>query len=282
MLVAGALSDVMRVKEHLAKSFKIKDLGVAYHFLRFRVHCDEYGIRLTQEQYTMRILHQRRKQCAVSAEKHKLNLKAAVAECTCALCNEPGIYYPEYMGKVMFTGRTRPDISYGLIVLSRQLANPKVFHAPLVKHLLRYLQATIDWCLFYPSAKLRREASVKIPAHVLPCTDSDHCGEEKKRSTSGWAVSLYGCLVAWGSRLQATAVESTCAAEFVAACMAKNATMKMKDLISEMTGKASDAELLADNQSAVGKLLRPAGGNMWLDLKWRVVHQRHMDKLMRI
>ena len=29
MLVAGALSDVMRVKEHLAQSFTIKDLGVA-------------------------------------------------------------------------------------------------------------------------------------------------------------------------------------------------------------------------------------------------------------
>lgn len=45
----------------------------------------------------------------------------------------------------MFSGRTRPDSSYSLSVLSRHVANPKVFHAPLVKHFLRHLQATIDW-----------------------------------------------------------------------------------------------------------------------------------------
>ena len=49
-----------------------------------------------------------------------------------------------------------------------------------------------------------------------------------------------------------------------------------------MTGKEIETELLVDNQSAVGKLIRPGGGNMWLDLKWRVVHQRHKDKLVRI
>ena len=182
----------------------------------------------------------------------------------------------------MFAGRTRPDISYSLGMITRHVASPKAFHAPLVKHLLRYLRSTIDWGLFYPSAKLLREASENIAEGLSPYTDSDHCGEERKRSTSGWAVQIYGSLVAWGSKLQATAVESTCAAEFVAACMGENACMKLKDLMFEITGKEIDAELLVDNQSAVGKLIRPAGGNMWLDLKWRVMHQRHMDKLVRI
>ena len=89
-------------------------------------------------------------------------------------------------------------------------------------------------------------------------------------------------LVACGSKLQATAVESTCAGEYIPACVGENATIRMKDLMYEMTGEGIDAEPLVDNQSAVGKLLRPAGGNVWLDLKWRVVHQRHMDKLVRI
>jgi hypothetical protein len=58
--------------------------------------------------------------------------------------------------------------------------------------------------------------------------------------------------------------------------------MKLKDLLFEMTGTYLSTELLVDIQSAVGKLKRPAGGNIWLDLKWRVVHQRHMEKLVRI
>lgn len=94
-------------------------------------------------------------------------------------------------------------------------------------------------------------------------TDSDHCGEEKKRSTAGWAVQMNGSLVAWGSKSQAPAVESTCAAQFVAACMGENACMKLKDVMFEMTGKEIDAELLVDSQSAVGKPIRPAEGNTW-------------------
>jgi hypothetical protein len=178
--------------------------------------------------------------------------------------------------------RSRPDIAYSLGVLSRFVSAPKAFHEPLIKHLLRYLRGTVDWGLWYPSGKYLAECSQKIPKHMLLYTDADHCGEEKKRSTSGWVVQLYGCTVAWGSKLQATAVESTCAAEFVAACMGENSAMSLKDLLFEMTGKEIAAELLVDNQSAVGKLTRPSGGNMWLDLKWRVVHQRHADKLMCI
>jgi hypothetical protein len=36
-------------------------------------------------------------------------------------------------------------------------------------------------------------------------------------------------LIAWGPKLQATTVESTCAAEFVTACMGESATMNLKD-----------------------------------------------------
>ena len=109
MLVAGALSDVTEVKEQLARSFTIKNLGVAYHFLGFLVHRDEYGIRLTQEQYTKSVLqrygyqdaHGKRTpfnegtakanavrcQCA-SAEKFRINFRDAVSECTCAPYND--------------------------------------------------------------------------------------------------------------------------------------------------------------------------------------------------
>jgi hypothetical protein len=140
--------------------------------------------------------------------------------------------------------------------------------------MLRHLHGTIDWGLFYPSNKLIQEASEKIPEHMwlYTDTDSDHCREEKKRSASCWAVLL----------LQANAVESMCAADFVVACMGKNACMKLRDLLFEMTGTYVSTEVLVDNQSAVGKLNRPAGGDMWLDLKWRVVHQPNMEELVRI
>lgn len=303
MLIGGELSDVLLAKQHVAKCFKTKDLGVAYYFLGFLIHRDAFGIRLTQEQYTKVVLerfgyekaHAKRtpfnegtaKESAVrcqcqGAEKKKTHLRVVPEDCTCAPYDSE-IDFPAFVGAVMFLAtRSRPDISYSLGVLSRFVSAPMAFHEPLVKHLLRYLQGTIDWGLWYPSGRYLRECSEKIPEHLLLFTDSDHSGEEKKRSTSGWVVQVHGSTVAWGSKLQPTAVESTCAAEFIAACMGENAAMCLKDLLFEMTGKQVSAELLVDNQSAVGKLNRPAGGNMWLDLKWRVVHQRHVDKFVSI
>jgi hypothetical protein len=123
-----------------------------------------------------------------------------------------------------------------------------------VKHLLRYLQGTIDWGLFHSSGRYLPECSEIIPKHMLLCTDSDQSGDEEKRSTSGWIVQVYGCTVAWGSTLHPSAVASTCAAaaEFVAACMGEVSVMCLKDLLFEMTGSQVDAELFGHNQSAIG------------------------------
>lgn len=82
----------------------------------------------------------------------------------------------------------------------------------------------------------------------------------------GRAVQMVGCTVAWGSKLQPTPVESTCAAELVAACMSENAVMCLKDLLFELTGKQIEAEVLVDHQRAVGKLKRPAGGNIGFEV----------------
>jgi hypothetical protein len=105
--------------------------------------------------------------------------------------------------------------------------------------------------------------------------DADHRVEEKTRRCSGWFVQLYGCSVAWGLRLKATDVESTCAAEFDAACMGESSAMSFKDLVIGTTGKGVAKFLLVDNQSAVGKLPRPFGGTMWLQLKRGIVRTLH-------
>jgi hypothetical protein len=106
--------------------------------------------------------------------------------------------------------------------------------------------------------------------------------EEKTRRCSGGFVQLYGCTVAWDLGIKATAVESTCAAEFNAACMSESSAVSFENLIFGTTGNVVAAFLLVDNQSAVGKLPRPSGGTMWLQLKRRVVHQRHSGKLLFI
>jgi hypothetical protein len=297
-LIGEELSSVLKAKQQVAESFNTKDLGVAYHFLGFLIHRDEFGIRLSQEQYTKVVLERFVKEnshakrtpfnegtssaCAVRcqwnhAEQKKQHLKDTSNACTCAPYAAQEVDFAALVGAAMFLAtRSRPDIALrfasSLGVLSRFVPALKAFHEPLLKHLLRYLRGTLDWGLWCPSGTYPAECSQKIPKHMLLYTDADHCGEEKKTRTSGWVVQPYGCTVAWGSKLQATAVKSTCAAEFVATCIGKNSAMSLKDLLFETIGKVIAAELLVDNQNAVEKLTRPSGPNMWLDLTWRVVH----------
>ena len=211
----GELSDVVRVKQQLAQSFTIKDLGVVYPFLGFLVHQDEYGIRLTQEQYKKVVLqcfgyqdaHGKRtpfnegtaKECAVrcqcaSAERNRQSFQATAAECTCAPYTEPGLDMREVVGATNFLGtRSRADVQYVNDVLSRFVSNPKAFQAPLVKHSLRYLHDTIEWGLFYPSSKYLQECSEKVPLNMILFSDSDHCGEEKTRTH---LVGMYSYIAA--------------------------------------------------------------------------------------
>jgi hypothetical protein len=178
------------------QSFTIKDLGVAYHFFGFLIHRDEYGIRLSQEQYTKIVLDR-----FGYMRLSRASFKVSSTECICEPYGLSGIDFAAFVGSAMFLAtRTRPDIAYALGVLSRFLSNPKKFYEALVKHLLKYLRGTIDWGLRYPSGKYLRECSEQIPEHTLLYTDADHRGEEKKRNTSCWAIQLHGCLIAWGSR----------------------------------------------------------------------------------
>jgi hypothetical protein len=93
-------------------------------------------------------------QCG-NADKKKQHLRDLANECTCPLYHSD-IDFPSLVGAVMVLAtKYRPDIAFSLGVLSRFVA-PKAFHEPLVKHLLRNLQGTIVWGLFYPSGRSSR------------------------------------------------------------------------------------------------------------------------------
>jgi hypothetical protein len=130
--IGGRFSNVLSVTDQIAQSLKVKNLGVSYHFLGFLIHLDEYGIRLSQEQYTNTVIerfgyeksHGKRtpfnegtaNECAVrcqceSAEKYKQNFKLAASQCTYAPYDVPEIDFPASVGSAMFLGtRTRRDL----------------------------------------------------------------------------------------------------------------------------------------------------------------------------
>ena len=59
--------------------------------------------------------------------------------------------YQRLVGRLIYLAHTRPDIAFAVNLLARFSSAPTKRHWNGVKHVLRYLQGTIDLGLFYPN-----------------------------------------------------------------------------------------------------------------------------------
>eukprot|EP00253_Pinus_taeda_P014033 PITA_14033 len=79
------------------------------------------------------------------------------------------------MGSLMNLVNTRPDICYAVNTLNQFMVEPKRAHWATAKHVLRYLQGTVDYGLLYNKRK-----DIKLSGF----TDADWAGSSVDRKTS--------------------------------------------------------------------------------------------------
>ena len=90
--------------------------------------------------------------------------------------------YRQITGSLMYTTNTRLDICFVVNTLSQYMVNPRHIHLVGEKHVMRYLEGTLDYGLKYAS-------NGNIRLHGF--TDSDWEGSvEDWNSTSGCCFSL--------------------------------------------------------------------------------------------
>ena len=90
---------------------------------------------------------------------------------------------------------TRPDLAYGISVLSKFSSTPQTKHLRAVKHVLRYLKRTADLGLRYTN----------IEGDIVGYSDADWGGDRGDRKSIGGYVFLYpGAAISWmGASLEA-------------------------------------------------------------------------------
>ena len=117
--------------------------------------------------------------------------------------------YKQIVGSLMYLIATRPDIMYSVSLISRYMESPKEIHLLAAKRILRYLQGTVNYGLFYKKSE---------KSDLFGFTDSDYAGDvEDRKSTSGYVFMIGSGAVSWSSRKQSIVTLSTTEAEFVAA-----------------------------------------------------------------
>lgn len=95
--------------------------------------------------------------------------------------------YKQIVGSLRFVCNGRPDIAFGVGLVSRFMTDPRISHMTAAKRILRYLKGTLDFGLLFPKSK------EKLLAEVAAYSDSDWCGDQADRkSTSGYLFKFLG------------------------------------------------------------------------------------------
>lgn len=116
--------------------------------------------------------------------------------------------YADAVGSLMYLMVcTRPDISYGVSIVSRYIAKPGKKHWETIKWLLR---GTIDVGLIFGESSI---GNGMILGYVDPVYAKDL---DRGRSITGYMFKVMGSIVSWRATLQPVVALSSTEAEYIA------------------------------------------------------------------
>ncbi|GKE19284.1 retrovirus-related pol polyprotein from transposon TNT 1-94, partial [Tanacetum coccineum] len=122
-------------------------------------------------------------------------------------------------------------------------AKPTKKHLEAIKRVFRYLQGTINCCLWYP-----KDTAMALKAYA----DADHaCCQDTRRSTSGSAQFLGDKLVSWLSKKQKSTTISTTEAEYIAMFGCCAHILWMRSHLMDYGFASNNTPLYCDNKSAI-------------------------------
>ena len=119
--------------------------------------------------------------------------------------DEPDIY-KRLIGRLLYLGITRLDLSHCVQHLSQFIHSPRVPHLRVVLHVLKYLKGTLDSGLWYSS---------HYDSQVTTYSDADWSScQFSRRSLSAYDVFLGSNLIYWKTKKQQSVSKSSAEAEY--------------------------------------------------------------------
>ncbi|XP_059663571.1 secreted RxLR effector protein 161-like [Cornus florida] len=117
--------------------------------------------------------------------------------------------YRSMIGRLLYLAATRQDISFSVCVCTRYQADPREQHILAVKHIIHYINSTLNYGLRYSSESNSKNACY---------TDADWAGnKDDRKSTLGGYFYAGTNLVSWYNKKQNCISLSSCEAEYIAA-----------------------------------------------------------------
>ncbi|GKV48172.1 hypothetical protein SLEP1_g54998 [Rubroshorea leprosula] len=231
-----------KFKKSMMAEFEMSDLGLMHYYLGIEVNQSAAGIFISQKKYVQDILDRfRMKNCNPVSTSIEPGLK---------LVKNPGgkginnTLYKQIVGSSMYLTATSPDIMHAVSLISRYIDCPKEVHLLAAKRILKYLQGTAEYGLFYKNGE---------KSELFGFTDSDFARDlDDRKSTSGYVFIMGTAAISWTSRKQSIVTLSTTEAEFVAATTCACQAIWLRKVLEELQVKQEGPMLIfCDNSSTI-------------------------------
>lgn len=159
-------------------------------------------------------------------------------------------YFKQIGGSLMYLTATRPDLMFIVSLISRYMGKPTELHFQAVKRVLRYLNGTTNFEIFYKKGGSKS---------LIGYTDRDYAGDvEDRKSTSGYVFMLGSRAIAWSSKKQPIVTLSTIEAEFVAVASCASQAIWMKRIFEKLSQLQSGCTtIFCDNSSTLNLSRNP-------------------------
>ncbi len=179
--------------------------------------------------------------------------------------------------------RSRPDIAYGVSVLSRNVSKRPRWVQQMGRHILGFLEYTKEACIVYRPCSKDHGASglLQVPRHerLLEAFADISFAPQGDRSHQGIIIFAAGSPIHWEATRQAFHTMSTAESELVGYCeattMLKSAEALLRVIHGPMLNETPFEKVIyGDNSSALSILMNPDGG-------WRTRHLRLRSSCLR-
>ena len=274
-IITGYKTYVAKIKEGIAKTVKISDLGKLKKHLGvdYEFGSDEEGnfVKCHMSEYLKAIVRDFEKEINKTIKPRKIPGAAVTPPLKSKEGDEIIMQetYRSYVGRVMFAcGKSEPTISNACRELTSHLNAPNEEHLSALEHLIGYIKHGS-----HQGIKMRPPKDNTVVAFV----DSDYASDRTDRkSISGYLVTIGGCLVSWQSKKQTGVTLSSTEAEFVSMSMAATEVKFIVSLLTEINNcpPLMPSILKEDNTGAIFMAKNTAIGQRTkhVDIRYRFVN----------
>ncbi len=233
-------------KKKIQDNFKIKDLGVIKSLLKLEIiQVNPNTIVINQKGYVERLTKEYNLEYTKSVNNPEI--KNLIEESTSNLLTDTDITkYQSLVGSLNYIAtKTRPDISFSVNQLSRQLVKPTESHWRAAIKVLCYLKTTASIGIV-----LQKQSDENRLYNLEIYTDAAHGNQADMKSTLGYLTFFNGNLISWNCVKAKVVSLSTMESELYAIMEAAMELIFFKKLTYELTKVTSKSIIYTDSTSA--------------------------------